>query len=277
MRYGSETHQPAPHSRGEAAILAGIATASALELSGPHHARDAPSVIDLKRHRHVAPLRSFHASRRRNLLGGTTGRITVTTPALSAPVLSDVLIPRVSATALRFAREVALIGGAVALLWAAGNVVIPLPFTPVPLSLATFSVLLIGAGLGPLRAFAATGAYLALGLVGLPMFAEGGFGWAFASFGYVLGYIVAAVLVGHLARRRADRSVLPMALAAIASTTAVYALGVPWLAGFLGVGLVEALAIGVVPFLIGDAIKAVAAAALLPATWKLVEKTRLDG
>ena len=61
--------------------------------------------------------------------------------------------------------------------------------------------------------------------------------------------------------------------AAIASTAFVYILGVPWLAGFLGIGLAEALAIGVVPFLLGDAIKAVAAAALLPATWRLIDRT----
>lgn len=194
--------------------------------------------------------------------------------ALPAPVLSDVLVPRMPAVAQRIARETLLVGGAVALLWAAGNVAIPLPFTPVPLSLATFSVLLIGAGLGPLRALAATGAYLIAGLAGAPMFADGGSGWAFASFGYILGYIAASVLIGYLARRRADRRILPMALTAIGATAVVYLFGVPWLAAFTGADLPTALTLGMVPFLIGDAIKAVAAAALLPATWRLIEKTR---
>lgn len=196
----------------------------------------------------------------------------MTTIAVPAPVLSDVLVPRMPAITHRLAREALLFAGALTLLWATGNVAIPLPFTPVPLSLATFSVLLIGAGLGPLRAFAATSAYLTLGIVGIPMFADGASGWAFASFGYILGYVAASVLVGFLARRRADRKVLPTALVAIASTTVVYLLGVPWLAGFLGLGLGEALALGVVPFLIGDVIKAVAASALLPATWRLVNR-----
>lgn len=198
----------------------------------------------------------------------------MTTPALTAPVLSDVLVPRLPAAAQRVPREVALIAGAVLLLWGTGNVAIPLPFTPVPLSLATFSVLLIGAGLGPLRALAATGAYLVLGLAGAPMFADGASGWAFASFGYILGYIAAAVLMGVLARRRADRRVLPTVLSAVGATTVVYLFGVPWLAVFAGLDLPGALALGVVPFLIGDAIKAVAAATLLPATWRLLGKRR---
>lgn len=197
----------------------------------------------------------------------------MTAITVHAPVLSDVLVPRLPATAQRIVREALLVSGAVALLWTAGNVVIPLPFTPVPISLATFSVLLIGAGLGPLRAIISTSAYLALGLVGMPMFAQGASGWAFASFGYILGYVAAAGLMGSLARRRADRKVVHTAGAAIASTAFVYILGVPWLAGFLGIGLAEALAIGVVPFLLGDAIKAVAAAALLPATWRLIDRT----
>lgn len=197
----------------------------------------------------------------------------MTAIAVHAPVLSDVLVPRLPATAQRIVREALLVSGAVALLWAAGNVVIPLPFTPVPISLATFSVLLIGAALGPLRALVATGTYLLAGLLGAPMFAQGASGWAFASFGYILGYVAACVLVGHLARRRADRRVLPMALVAIASTGVVYLFGVPWLAVFAGVDLPTALALGMVPFLLGDAIKAVAAAALLPATWRLINRS----
>ena len=65
----------------------------------------------------------------------------MTAITVHAPVLSDALVPRLPATAQRIVREALLVSGAVALLWAAGNVVIPLPFTPVPISLATFSVL----------------------------------------------------------------------------------------------------------------------------------------
>ncbi len=198
---------------------------------------------------------------------------------LPAPVLADRVFGTRAGTLfgtipVARVRDVALIAGAVAWLWAAGNVVIPLPFTPVPLSLATFAVLLAGAALGPVRAGLATALYLVIGVTGAPMFAGGASGWMFASFGYILGYVAASVLVGYLARRRADRSVGSTALLAVSSTTVIYLFGLPWLMGFLGVGLSEGLALGVVPFLIGDAIKAVAAAVLLPVTWRLLGEGR---
>jgi biotin transport system substrate-specific component len=171
-------------------------------------------------------------------------------------------------------RDVALVLGGTAILTVAGQVAIPLPFTPVPLSLATFAVLVIGASLGPVRAAASAILYLLLGLVGLPIFAEHHSGWMFASFGYVLGYVAAAVIVGLLARRRADRGILgSIGLGALGSL-AIYACGVPWLMAMAHVDLATALALGVLPFLIGDAIKIVATALILPATWKLVDRSR---
>ena len=181
------------------------------------------------------------------------------------PVLAD-LVPGARI------RDVALTLGSTALITVAGYIAIPLPFTPVPLSLATFAVLLTGAALGPLRGGISAGLYLALGLVGFPLFAHGASGWAFSSFGYVVGYVVAALVVGILARRRSDRTVWStLGLAALGSLT-IYAFGVPWLAAFLGVDLVTALTLGVVPFLIGDAIKIAAMAGLLPATWTLIDR-----
>ena len=186
---------------------------------------------------------------------------------MTATTAAPVLVDQLPAHRLR---DVTTIAGSLALLWAAGNVMIPLPLTPVPLSLATFSVLLLGAALGPGRAAITTGLYLVLGVVGVPMFAGGASGWAFASFGYVLGYLAAAVLVGQLARRRQDRSFGRTALLALAGTSVIYLLGVPWLMGFLRVDLLTALQLGVFPFLIGDAVKAVAAALVLPSAWRLI-------
>lgn len=117
------------------------------------------------------------------------------------------------------------------------------------------------------------GLYLLAGMAGVPWFAEQASGWHQASFGYVLGYVLAAGLVGALARRRADRQPLSMLGAALLATTAVYAGGVPWLMVSLGVGLGEALVLGVLPFLLGDALKAAAAAGLLPAAWKLLGRS----
>lgn len=170
-------------------------------------------------------------------------------------------------------RDVILTLAGTAFITVAGFIIIPLPFTPVPLSLATFAVLLTGAALGPLRGGLSAGVYLALGTIGVPLFAGGASGWAFSSFGYILGYVAATLLVGILARHRSDRTVWSTLGLAILGSLTIYAFGVPWLAAFLSVDLVTALALGVVPFLIGDAIKVIAMAALLPATWRIVERT----
>lgn len=189
------------------------------------------------------------------------------THAPRVPVLAD-LVPGARV------RDVALVLVGTALITVAGYIAIPLPFTPVPLSLATFAVLLTGATLGPLRGGLSAGLYLALGLIGVPLFASGSAGWAFSSFGYIVGYVVAALIVGILARRRSDRNVWSMlGLAALGSLT-IYAFGVPWLAAFLGVDLATALMLGVVPFLIGDAIKVAAMAGLLPLAWRVVGRAR---
>ncbi|MGO2747309.1 biotin transporter BioY [Microbacterium sp.] len=190
-----------------------------------------------------------------------------TTHAPRVPVLAD-LVPGARV------RDVALVLIGTAFITVAGYIAIPLPFTPVPLSLATFAVLLTGAGLGPLRGGASAGLYLVLGLIGVPLFANGSAGWAFSSFGYIVGYVVAALIVGVLARRRSDRNVWSTLGLAALGTLAIYAFGVPWLAAFLGVDLVTALTLGVVPFLVGDAIKVAAMAGLLPLTWRAVGRSR---
>lgn len=189
----------------------------------------------------------------------------MTAPTLSAPVLAD-LIPG------RAVRTIGLVLGGTAVLAVASQVAVPLPFTPVPVSLATGAVVLLGAALGPRLAVSSAVLYLVAGMVGAPIFADQASGWAFASFGYILGYVAAAYLAGTLARRRADRSIWRTAgLAAIAMLT-VYAFGVPWLMASLGVDLTTGLALGVWPFLIGDAVKLGVAALLLPGAWKLVDR-----
>lgn len=197
---------------------------------------------------------------------------TAATSRPAFPVLAD-LIPADSRQRARV-RDVLLTLAGTAFITVAGFIVIPLPFTPVPISLATFAVLLTGAALGPLRGGASAGLYLALGIIGVPLFANGQFGWAFSSFGYIIGYVAATLLVGILARRRSDRNVWSTIGLATLGSLAIYAFGVPWLAAFLGVDLITALTLGVVPFLIGDAIKIAAMAALLPATWRVVDRTQ---
>ncbi len=166
-------------------------------------------------------------------------------------------------------RDTALVAGGAALTALAAQVAIPLPFSPIPLTLQTFAVVLVGASLGTLRGVASMLLYLLVGLAGAPVFSHGTSGWGGASFGYVLGFVVAALVVGQLAERGLTRTPLRTAGVMVLGNLAIYAVGVPWLMNVAHVDLPKALALGVVPFLIGDAIKVAVAAGLFPATWRL--------
>ncbi|MDQ3688639.1 MAG: biotin transporter BioY [Chloroflexota bacterium] len=172
------------------------------------------------------------------------------------------------------ARDVALVVGAAGLTGIAAQIAVPLPFTPVPLSLQTLTVLLAGATLGPMRGAVAMLLYLVAGMAGIPWFSEQRSGFDFPSFGYILGFVAAAIVVGALARRGADRTVPGTIGLMVIGNLVIYALGVAWLANSLGVGVPRALELGAVPFLIGDALKIVLAAGLLPGAWRLVGERR---
>jgi len=171
-------------------------------------------------------------------------------------------------------RNIALVVGGAGFVGLSAQLAVPLPFTPIPLSLQTFSVLLTVAVLGSTRGVLSMGLYLLAGMAGVPWFASHNSGWQFASFGYVVGFIVAALVVGLLAERGADRTLLRAAGLMVLGNIAIYACGVTGLMGFTGMSLPKAVALGVVPFLIGDAIKIALAAGLLPAAWKLVSRGR---
>jgi len=183
-----------------------------------------------------------------------------------APAPARTLVEVLPAGRVRTVAAVALGAAAVALL---GQVSVPLWFTPVPLSLGTLAVLMVGAALGPRLALVSLTLLTVAGVAGLPVFAEGTSGWAFASFGYVLGFLPAAWLMGHLARAGGDRSVWRTFLGAAAASALVYAVGAPWLAVSLGLDVRGALALGVVPFLAGDLIKSAIVAGLVPTLWKV--------
>lgn len=167
-------------------------------------------------------------------------------------------------------RDLALVAGSAAFVGLSAQFAIPLPFTPVPLSLQTFAVLLSAAALGPARAGSAMLLYLGAGMAGVPWFSQQTSGWGFPSFGYIIGFALAAVLVGALARRGADRSVAGTAATMVAGNLVIYAVGVPYLAVAIGVDVPQAIALGAVPFLLGDLLKILLAAGLLPAAWKVV-------
>lgn len=199
----------------------------------------------------------------------TTAAAPSSAPRTSPRVLADLV-------ATSRVRDVLLVLGGAGFVALLSQVAIPLGFTPVPLSLGTFAVLVVGAALGPVRATASLGLFLIAGIAGVGWFADGASGWQFASFGYILGYVLAAALVGRFASRGADRRPLATIALMLGGGAVVYAAGVPWLMAFLDVNLATALELGVTPFLIGDAIKAVVAAVLLPGTWALVNRFRRD-
>ena len=167
------------------------------------------------------------------------------------------------------ARDVLLVLGAAGLTGIAAQIALPLPFTPVPISLQTLTVLLSGAALGPARGGAAMLLYLVAGMAGVPWFSEQRSGFDFPSFGYILGFVLAAIVVGVLARRGTDRSVAGAVGLMVLGNLVIYALGVTWLAVSRDVGVGRALELGAVPFLIGDGLKIALAAGLLPAAWRL--------
>ena len=171
-------------------------------------------------------------------------------------------------------RSIALVVGGAIFVGLTAQVAIPLWFTPVPLSLQTFSVLLVGAALGSTRGVASMGLYLVAGIAGVPWFADANSGWQFASIGYVVGFVAAAWLVGLLAERRGDRTPLRAAGLMVLGNLVIYLFGVTGLLLMTPFDLPTALAKGVVPFLLGDAVKILAAAALLPAAWRLVGSRR---
>jgi biotin transport system substrate-specific component len=170
-------------------------------------------------------------------------------------------------------RSIVLVAGGAIFVGLTAQVVIPLGFTPVPLTLQTLSVLLVGAALGSTRGLASMGLYLVAGLAGVPWFQ----GWSTGvtpTIGYVVGFVAAAWLVGLLAERRGDRTPLRAAGLMVLGNVVIYLFGVAGLLLTTPYDAATAIGKGVVPFLLGDAIKIVAAAALLPAAWKLVGSRR---
>jgi biotin transport system substrate-specific component len=152
------------------------------------------------------------------------------------------------------------------------QVSVPLPWTPVPLTGQTLAVLVAGSALGAPRAAAGMSFYLAAGVAGMPWFADGKSGWGGPTFGYILGFLVAAALVGWLAARGADRTPLRAVPAMVLGTVVIYLFGVPWLAADLGTSLGEAFELGARPFIGGDLVKVALGAGLLPAAWALAAR-----
>ncbi len=186
------------------------------------------------------------------------------------PTLVDVLLPRQRSWVF----DAALVVFFSAFVGLTAQVAIPL--WPVPLTLTTLGVLFTGAALGSKRGALALLLYLAEGAVGLPVFAGGASGVAYAlgpTGGYLVGFVVAAGIVGLLAERGWDRRPIWTALAMVVGNLIIYVLGVTWLAVFLG-DPGTALVQGMLIFVIGDLVKIAVAAFALPGGWALARRRR---
>lgn len=186
----------------------------------------------------------------------------ITMPRREPLVLAD-LLPGA------LVRDVLLVVGAAGLVGVLAQVSVHLSFTPVPVTGQTLGVLLAGTALGWRRGAGAMALYAVAGMAGVPWFAGGTSGAVGASFGYVLGFVACAALCGWLAERRADRSIVWSLPAMVAGEVVMYGAGVLWLALDLHVGASRAIALGLIPFLVGDACKAGLAALVLPGAWRL--------
>jgi biotin transport system substrate-specific component len=188
-----------------------------------------------------------------------------------APTLADVAAPGRRS----LARDTALVVGGAALTALAAQVAFNVPWTPVPYTLQTGAVLLVGTALGSWRGALSMLLYVLAGAVGAPVFAEGRSGLGAEAggitptLGYLVGFVVAAALVGWLAERRWDRSPLTAAGLMVLGNLVIYAIGVPVLALALAWPLDQAVQSGAVVFVPWDLAKVAVAAGLLPLAWRL--------
>ena len=195
--------------------------------------------------------------------------------ALAAPqprVLADVV-------GRTWIRQLAVIAGGAAFVGLSAQIAFYLPWNPaVPLTLQTFAVILTAGALGSLRGVAAMAIYALLGSIGLPWFAQGSSGFGGPAFGYIIGFIVAAFVVGRIAESGVTRSFGRSVGLMVLGSVIIYAIGATWLKYSLGVpwfGADSAWAYGVKDFIIGDVIKLLAAAGLMPLAWKALNKAGL--
>lgn len=206
----------------------------------------------------------------------------MTTPVIGAVAVPEPTIADRLAGSGPFARDAVLVALGAVVIALSAAVSIRLPDNPVPITGQTFGVLLTAGALGGRRGAAAAFLYVAIGVVGLPAFADGRGGVDAivsvdggrlilgATGGYLIGFVVAAAIVGRLAERHWDRRLPRAVTAMLVGSVAIYAVGLPWLAVATGYSAAETVAKGLAPFVIGDLVKLGLAGLTLPAAWWLV-------
>ncbi|MCA5892832.1 biotin transporter BioY [Isoptericola sp. NEAU-Y5] len=190
----------------------------------------------------------------------------MTTIAQHPALLADRVLPRSLAT------DAGLVLGGAAITALLAQVYVPLPL--VPITGQTMAVLLVGATLGATRGAMSMSVYALLGLVGFPVFSEGSSGMAVVlgpTGGYIVGFVLAAALVGRLAELRWERTFAKALLTFVAGTGVTFLVGLPWLAAVAGLDLQATLAAGLFPFVLPGLVKAAIVAGLMPLAWKGAE------
>ena len=196
------------------------------------------------------------------------------TTAIHKSVLSEVILPRDSRQA-KLVKQIALVLVGVMLLVLSAKIKIPM--IPVPMTMGTFAVLSIGAVYGPRLGLVTIIGYMIVGALGFDVFASSSseqFGVSYmmgSTGGYLVGYVLAILVLGWIARQGWDRSVLKMAAAMVLGNVIIYVPGLLWLATLYGWDQ-PILTWGLTPFLMGDLVKLGLAALLLPGAWRLVDK-----
>jgi biotin transport system substrate-specific component len=232
----------------------------------------------------------------------------------ASPTLADAIFPRLEtgSRAANWAREIALIGGFAVFVALLAQVQVRVPWTSVPITGQTFGVLVAGGALGMRRGVACLSLYALLGMFLLPVFTPANsatsgawdlhfilpwqgneaYLWDITSGGYILGFILAAGLVGFLAERGIDRGPW-VQFGMLAGSALVYLPGLLWLGYLIGTDWIapggstplsaliagsstldKTLRGGLYPFIVGDLMKLLAAAMVLPAAWALVDRIK---
>jgi len=197
--------------------------------------------------------------------------------ALNDKVLTEAFGPT-EGSALRVKQAAMVVLGIMALAIMAK---VKVPMWPVPITMGTFAVLTIGATYGPRLGLTTILGYMIIGALGFDVFAGSSAETAGLTYmmggtgGYLVGYVLATLALGFAARAGWDRSVILMAVALLVANALIYLPGVAWLSVlYEGKTLAWAVEVGLVPFLIGDALKLGLAALLVPGLWKLIGNAR---
>jgi biotin transport system substrate-specific component len=191
----------------------------------------------------------------------------------SAPTLRTAVLARST-----WLSEAILLGAGVLLVALSAQVTFHLPGTPVPISGQTFAVLLVGSAYGATRGVTTIALYLAVGIVGLPVFSSGTSGWeqvSGATGGYLVGMLIAAGIAGLLAQRGLDRKISSAVASMLTGNVVIYVFGLAWLYHELpNATFTSTLEAGLYPFVVGDLLKVYLAGALLPGAWSLVRRVK---